>query len=323
MKVGKANYGGGKTTFKIKDGDNLFRILPPLGNNADIGKWYEYYRVEWGYKNSDGRNKPFLDVRKTNFQTKMVEVESAAHLRREALKAELMQLKADLKAGKATKEQVDNASDLTRRYNLDAKYYMNAVDAEGKIGLLKLNSSFMKLLRAEIDKSRKAGKDPLAVENGMYFNFHRSNATGLLQDWTFSVTPLQREVEATINGQTAMVKQNVLHTMDESFLSRLSSEAFELSNMYPTPTAEQVERMVKEGVPAIDEILGNNNTATTTIVVETSTESKAEIVKEEPVTATATETVSVEQTQVNTAPANTATTTLSDADFLASIGANS
>ena len=38
MKIGKAKYGAGKKTyFKLKDGDQTFRILPPLGDLADDG----------------------------------------------------------------------------------------------------------------------------------------------------------------------------------------------------------------------------------------------------------------------------------------------
>ena len=50
MKIGKPKYGNGKKIFKIKDGDNVYRILPPLGKLADAGKWSVYQKVEWGYK---------------------------------------------------------------------------------------------------------------------------------------------------------------------------------------------------------------------------------------------------------------------------------
>ena len=49
MKIGTVNYGTQKKRLKIVDGNNIFRILPPLGEMAEIGKWHKYYRVEWGY----------------------------------------------------------------------------------------------------------------------------------------------------------------------------------------------------------------------------------------------------------------------------------
>jgi len=337
MKLGKAKYSEGKKTFKLLMGDNVYRILPPMGKNSENGKWYEYYRVEWGFKGTDGKMKPFQDVRKTNFKTRMVEVESAAFLNRERL----MELKKStieaFKAGKATREQVQAISEESDSFNIDSKYYLNAVNANGEIGLLKLNATLMKALRVEIDKARKLGKDPLSAENGMFFNFSRSNETGKIHDWIFSVTPFQKEIEATVNGQIALVKQDVLHSIDDNFISRLGSEAFELSGMYPLITPEEVERIVKEGPLAVDELLGSKpKTKAPEVAVAERAEAVAPIqetsVSEEigfkpletdvVTEAIAAPIVETPTTVIETAPvADSAGGTVSDADFLASIGA--
>jgi hypothetical protein len=47
-----------------------------------------------------------------------------------------------------------------------------------------------------------------------------------------------------------------MHQLDDSIIGRLDDEAYELNKLYPTVTPEQVARMVSEGVPAIEEILG-------------------------------------------------------------------
>ena len=190
MEIGKAKYGNGKTVFKIQDGDNVYRILPPMGKLARSGKWNQYYRVEWGYKNSAGKVRPFQDVRKVNYQNQMVEVESAAHLRREALKAEKTNLVNALRTTPTDQKllaRVKEVNEDLKRYNLDAKYYVNAMDLSGKIGLLKLGSRAFKALKSQIDELRKTGVDPLGVDNGRFFNFNRSNATGNFQDTAYQV----------------------------------------------------------------------------------------------------------------------------------------
>lgn len=255
MKVGKAKYSGGKKVFKVKDGDNVYRILPPLGKLADAGKWSMYYRVEWGYKDSEGRNRPFLDCRKVNFQTKMVEVESAAHLRREALKKQKDEIVAAFKAGNATKEQVQEATDLVKQYNQDAKHYLNVISINGEIGLLKIGHKAKLALDTEITKLREKGIDPLSLENGRFFNFHRSNPTGNFRDTNYQVTVYRENVQ--IDGKT--YEQEKVHVIDDSIISRLSEEAFELADMYPAPTAEEVERLVVEGASAVDELLVGKN----------------------------------------------------------------
>lgn len=258
MELGKAKYGSGKHVFKIQDGDNVFRIFPAMGKLAKSGKWNMYYRVEWGYKNSEGRNRPFQDVRKVNFKTQMVEVESAAHLRREALKARKTELVAILKADPKNAQALQEAKEVTediKRYNLDAKYYLNAIDLNGKIGLLKIGSRAFKALKAEIEKLRKQGVDPLSVEDGRFFNFNRSNESGNFQDTAYQVTVYKENVQ--VGNET--YQKDKKHVIDQAIIDRLDDEAYELSGMYPEVTAAQVERMVNEGAPAVDEILGSGD----------------------------------------------------------------
>lgn len=255
MEIGKARYGSGKKTHKIKDGDNIYRILPPMGKLAKQGRWNQYYKVEWGYKGSDGKNKPFQDVRVVNRQTKMVEVESAAHLRREALKKQKESIVTSLRADPTNqdlREQLKQVSESIKRYNLESKYYVNAVNTQGEIGLLKLGYRAFQALKSEIDRLLQQGVDPLSVDNGRFFNFYRSGR-GL--DTTYTVTVYKENVE--VNGE--VYQKDKVHKMDEAFISRLENEAFELSGMYPTVTAAQVEKMVKEGAPAVDQILGKAN----------------------------------------------------------------
>jgi hypothetical protein len=329
MEVGKAKYGSGKNVFKVeKDKDNVFRVLPPLGKLAKKGRWYQYYRVEWGYKGTDGKQRPFQDVRKVNFNTKMVEVESAAHLRREAIKAKQEEIVKAFRAGTATKEQVEEIRDLSKRYNLDSKYYVNAVSLDGKIGLLKINSTQMNMLKAEIDKLLKSGIDPLGLEAGIYFNFTKSNATGMVKDWTFSVAP---HYENQADGSL----RRVTHTMDQTFIDRLSGEAFELSGMYPMLTPGQVEQLVKAGDnhgALVDEFLGKPTEAEAGLEESNETEAGLESAPVEtqaesaPVeSAPAAESAPVEtqaaDTTAEAAPVGENGEAMSDDDFLKSIGA--
>ncbi len=345
MELGKAKYGTGKHAFKIKDGDNIFRILPPMGKLAKKGFWNQYYRVEWGFKNSAGKNRPFQDVRVVNFQSKMVEVESAAHLQREALKAQKTALVQQLRANPtdaALKQQVAETTEAIKRFNLDAKYYLNAIDLDGKIGLLKIGSRAFKALKVEIEKLRKTGVDPLSIDNGRFFNFNRSNATGNFQDTAYQVTPYKENV--VVNGET--YQKDKVHVLDQSIIDRLADEAFELSGMYPEVTPAQVERMVREGATAVDEILGAGNeaaasddggddeeSASTTTTAAATTPAATTQTQAAPAQPAAAATPTLPPAQpitaaaVQSAPAQTTTPApaakgdLSEDDFLRSIGA--
>jgi len=301
MEVGKAKYGNKKNSFKVKDGDNVYRILPALGDLAKKGKWSMYYSVEWGYKDTQNRNKPFQNCRVVNRETKMVEVESAAHLYREKLKQDKEKVIELFKQGKATREQVQEFNDLCLRYNCENKHYLNVVDLNGRIGLLKIGHKAKLALDATIKALRQQGVDPLAIENGLYFNFHRSQPENRsFRDIVVQVSVYKENV--VVNGK--VYEQNKTHTMDNAFISRLDDEAWELDKLYPAPTAEQVARMVKEGAVAVTQILGYNK-------VEEPVEENEEEHYQEPTNATvnapqATQTV-VTQQPVTTQPVTTTT----------------
>ncbi|HLD91629.1 MAG TPA: hypothetical protein VI911_11580 [Patescibacteria group bacterium] len=263
MKIGSARYGGGKKNFKIKDGDNIYGILPPMGELADKGKWSQYYRIEWGYKDSTGKNKPFQDVRVTNRKTKMVEIESAAHLLRESYEAHKKNVAELFKAGQATRDDVKEAAELCKRYNLECKHYMNVITPQGEIGLLKLGHRAKLALDGAIKSLRDQGIDPIGLE-GMYFNINRFVPPGKALDTTYTVTPYQENVSVLLNGKQQIVQQRKAYVLDEIILSRLDQEAYELNKLYPVITAEQVEEIVNQPTEAdvclaVDRILGKSD----------------------------------------------------------------
>jgi len=257
--IGKSNLSGEyvrKKYFSCKDGNNIYRILPAMFNLATTGEWSKFYRVEFGYKNSDNRMKPFLSPRRVN-KDKMVEVESAAHVYRQELKAETEALKASIKEGlenktitkEEAKEAYDNQKAINKRFNLDSKHYMNVINEAGEIGQLKIPNRAMQGLRPLLKELEQKGIDPLSVDNGRWFNFHRSGSS---LDTVYTVSVVKEQVE--VEGHGTLEKDKV-HVLSDSVLDRLEKEAFKLDQLFPAPSAEEVDRIVKEGPSAVDEIL--------------------------------------------------------------------
>lgn len=250
MEIGNANYekNGFKRRefFKIKDGEQVYRILPPLGSLAKAGKWSRYLRVEWGYSDSAGKKKPFQDIREVNRKTGMVELESEAHLKREELKKQQEIAKVAFKAGKITQNQLDQLNKIVMNFSLENKHYVNAIDSSGKIGLLKIGHKLKLAIDAEINILRAKGIDPLSVDNGRFFVLGRSGR-GL--DTTFSVKVLSERI---MHPELGEVEKPIVHKLDKSIIDRLATEAMDLSDldkMYPTLTEDEVKRVVR-GTPA-------------------------------------------------------------------------
>jgi len=251
VELGKANYDGNrKKTFKIIDGDNVYRILPPMKSLAKLGYWSKYYSVVWGYENAGGKKRPFNDCRKTNFKTRAVEVESAAYLKSAKINAMLDELKLKKKNGEAVDpETLDRVTKLAKRYNIEGKHYVNAVNLKGEIGVLKIGAKAKQGIEAETKKLLAKGIDPLSIENGRYFNIYREG-TGLQTMYQVTVYKEQREV----GGELAEFDK--VHAMDANFIARLGAEASDLGSLYVSPTPDQIKSIVEGADP--DVVLGAN-----------------------------------------------------------------
>lgn len=271
MKLGKPKHEQNtKNYFAFRKDQNTFtlRILPPMGELAESGKWSVYHKVEFGHTGTDGRMKPFLSPRVVNYDG-MVEVESQSHIRREQLKTKMEAAKAS--GDLATQEECNT---LLRKYNQDAKHYMNAVDLQGNVGLFKIGHRGYQALKAEIDRIRKTdGVEPVGIENGRFFVFSRS---GKGRDTVYTVQEYKQKQEMVgVNGDKVVADVTFNHSVDEKLLKKLETDAFELNKVYPTVTAEQEARIVNEGAVAVDEILGRktqDKTETNSVSTFTQTE---------------------------------------------------
>lgn len=252
VKVGKAKFGGEfvkRKYWKLKDGESVFRILPPLGDLADSGRWSQFYNVHYGYKNTKGQMRVFQSPLVKNRKTKMVEAPDAALERIEKLKT---QETAAKQAG--NREVADKLGALLQQYNLDNNHYVNAMDQQGNIGILKIRHRAKLALDATIKNLRDQGVEPLDAETGRFFKFNRSG-TGLETTFQVSVLQAKRDIEGV-----GTVYQDVVHVLTPEILGRLEKEAAQLDKLYKRPTSEEVARIVGTSdvltgkSPAVDEL---------------------------------------------------------------------
>lgn len=338
MKLGKAKYGGNKKQyFKLKEGQSTFRILPPMGDLADEGIWSLYYRVHYGYTNAAGKSRPFESSLVKNAK-KMVESPDAAVERLDKLKAKYDEAKKN-KDTKVVEMLGKLVGEGKSRYNLDNNHYMNAIDTQGNIGVLKLRHTAKKALDVLIRELRDKNIDPLDPDNGRFFTFTRS---GMGRETTFAVKVATQTILVDGVGE---VEKATVHKLDEAIIGRLKNEAAELQKLFKKPTSAQVEQIVAEsnlqtGVsPNIDEILGyqtqdaagDGDAESEELTGETGSDTppppEEYVAKEEPKPAAMVETKAEAKAETKkAAPATPAPTTaqkvaeMSDAEFRKSLG---
>ncbi len=288
VKTGKAKFGGDyvkRKYFKLKDGTSEFRILPPLGFNGaePDGKWSQFYNVHYGYANSKGEMRVFQSSLVKNRKTKMIEAGDAALDRINAIKAEVEKAKA---AGDTAREKKlqELAGGQKSKYNLDNNHYLNAIDDQGNIGILKLRHRAKLALDVEIKRLRDKGVEPLDVDTGRVFVFTRS---GMGLDTTFKVDTKKKRFMV---DQVGEVEQEVVHVLTDDILNRLEKEAAQLDKLFKRPTSEEVARIVAESdiltgkSRAVDEILDAKQDAATQ--AEPDVEDEGPDVEDEPAATT-------------------------------------
>lgn len=220
-----------KNWFSIKDGDNLFRIIPPVHSGADRGVWAKYYAVHKGFKSADGKMRPFICPMKKN-KDRIIEIGCPIcdiYGEREAQVATLSAQGTDQE--KITQFRYEHVMP----YQVEKKFYLNVLNAEGKIGILSIPSSAF----YELDKLLKQlksvdGIDATGVQKGLYINFKRSG-----------VKPrVNFHVEVAYEGKTLMSQGTPkFHDLTPELIERLRTETVDLLKMYKDVTPEQISRI--------------------------------------------------------------------------------
>lgn len=245
LAIGVPQYGSKrKNNWRITDGDNIYRILPPLGKLAASGGWAVFEALHWGYRGSKGM-RPFKCIFKKKFKSDMVLVQCP-----ECSKiAEYKKLEEDAieaKAGEGlTKEQIKEAvkplSDWLFSHNLDKKWYVNAMKEDGSIGRLAMPHKMYQALQERIQKViNEDGIDPIAVDGGVYFVMTR---TGKGVQTAFSVDV--QYTQELVNGRK--VKAVKPAPLTEEMLAKVAADAYDLSDSFRSLKYEEIKRLVDSG----------------------------------------------------------------------------
>lgn len=247
--IGTPSYGGKKKeNSRLKDGDNIYRILPPLGELAAEGVWAVYECLHWGFKGTKGM-RPFRCIQKKDFNTKMVKVQCPECDRIAEKLAVVEDTKAKLKADGKSKEFIDEhvkpLTDWLYSHNLDKKWYVNALTMDGKITRLAIpHKMYVQLQEKITELVTKKGIDPIAVDGGVWFNLKR---TGMGNQTAHSVSVEEETVMAEVNGKKTplpMIKQAPL---TQEIINRLGAEAHDLKNSFRTLSFDDIKRLVTSG----------------------------------------------------------------------------
>jgi hypothetical protein len=256
VKVGKAgaNKSAKRNYARLKQGSAVWRILPPLGKLADKGVWSVWHEVIFGYKTAEGFMRPFESCEVRNRKNRQM-IETRCPARDEIAKkeADLVKLEEALEKQPkniAIQKAINEVKEYLDQYNLDKAHYVNAMSLAGEVTLLRVGYKEMLALKAAREKLQKEdGIDPLDV-NGAFLQFDK---TGTGRDTMVQVSGFYEK-----QGNAKVLKT---HDLDDNELDKVAQGYFELDDIYPRPTQEEIQRMVdtKDG-EVVEEIMESYRT---------------------------------------------------------------
>lgn len=248
--MSNSRVGGGgykkKNYFKMKDGDVIFRILPPYSeiNKAypqlglpDNNAWAKFHSIHFGYKNSEGKIRPFESPQEKN-KEKEITVRDAALDRLNELKEKLDTLRKDANSDPKMVGKLNALVGMKGIYSIDNNHHMNVVDLQGNVGTLKIRHKAKLALDIEIKKLEDDGVDPLSLTDGRFFVFSRS---GMSNETGFKVVVYEEKIEVPGFGK---MSKPLSHKADLALLSKLKLEASDLNEIATKLTAAEVANIV-------------------------------------------------------------------------------
>lgn len=238
LKIGTVNFDGGAvgtrgSFHKINPGDNLFRVLPPLFSLAEVQKYAIFYSTHEVY-GSNGKKRKFRCVQEKDHKTKTI-IRHCPFC--DLYEQNTERLKLVKASNKGTKEDYDRfeASHIAP-YKPDKKFYLNAVDANGKVGLLPIGYKMFQDLDSLIKKLYKEDQIDATGIKGLFLNFEKVQKFKGDRDTTYKVSVAYEKMQdGSMRYKT--------HEMAPAFIQSLKTQATDLSLLFKVITPEEVSAL--------------------------------------------------------------------------------
>jgi hypothetical protein len=250
--------------FKLVDGANIYRILPPFGTGHN-GVWFAEWYLHWGFQNENGSNVPLACSYRTDERYCPI-CEEANEIR-----AKMDALVKDYTTDKKTDWEAVPPAIQEKYYELrpswnDIKaqrgYYYNALNQANEVGILRLTPKTGKALNEKIKEAyNKKSIHALSLTKGIFFNIYRKRTGKRAFDVEYSVDFFREEVEIEGHGVVEKIREAAV---PETIAQNFESLAYDIHKMYTLRTAAELKKIML-GEP-VGSSSGNSNGATKTTV---------------------------------------------------------
>lgn len=266
VEIGTSTFGGGNQTFTKRknfylsdenNGNNIFRVLPPIKSLASKGQYYKYWSVYTNFTDSAGKPRWFASIEEFDFRTKSVRIEDPVATKLRELKAQ----QDVLKQSGATEEQLNQFYEtLIKPFTPRKNYYVNVITQNNEIGTLALPKTAFTSLKALAGEYSNKGID-LTGMRGVFLNFKRVKTGPRNVDVNYSVEVFRESV--VMNGES--VEKSKTHDLTPDIINRLGAEAEDLGTLFLLPKSDDLAMLAiappsQRGL-VVDRIVNKSETA--------------------------------------------------------------
>lgn len=245
---------------KVKNGSNIFRILPPFGDNSN-GYPYRKWQIIWGLSDpTSGRVRPFASPMMTEKRCPVMEYV-------DELKERLSKIDGDLKARGFDEKAVQKhpvyarLAKFTRDITPKTTYIYNAADKAGVVGLLELKATAHKDMKEKMNEYiRDYNQDPTSLnsaddDSGVWFNVKRS---GEGFGTEYSVEKVQNKVKQ--GNQTVFADDR--SALPDAVVQNFDNLAYDLSSVYKSTTYDEISEILQANLDTFYEVCPEANLST-------------------------------------------------------------
>ncbi len=233
---------------KVKDGHNVFRILPPFGESSN-GYAYRKWQIVWGlFDPESGRARPFASSMTSEKKCPITEYVQSLKKRAEQMKSAL-QAKGETE--EATKARLSDLNKLISDLTPKTVYIYNAADKAGDVGLLELKSTAHKKMKTEMSQYiHDYNQDPTSLnsddsDSGVWFDVIRS---GQGRDTEYDVKKMQNKVKKPTGGFSFEDDRSPL---PDAVVENYENLAYDLSSVYQVKTYDELADILEANLPSI------------------------------------------------------------------------
>jgi len=239
---------------KVKDGHNIYRILPPFGENSN-GYPYRKWQIIWGLIDPEsGRARPFASSMTFEKRCPVTEYVNQLKDRAESMATAL---KAAGSTDEDVKARLHGLQELIGNLVPKTVYVYNAADKSGEVGLLELKSTAHQDMKSKMNTYiQDYNQDPTSLngaddDSGVWFDVIRSNATGKFRDTKYNVEKVQAKVKDA-SGKVSFVDDR--SPLPDSIVENYENLGYDLSAIYQTKTYEDLQQVLEANLPGIIEL---------------------------------------------------------------------